>query len=610
LKKIITSVFFHEIKNSLNSIRFGVEVFDKYEMTAEEKKNSIKDILSTIDNTVSILEEYMQFVKFQFSQKLQYENVNIYTLLLEIQKELTPFAKEKNINIYIKKSDFTINTNKFWLKRAIYNILYNAIKYNKEYGSVNVRMEDSSFGIYLSISDTGIGIKNKQLKSIFKIFKRIDETQKGIGIGLALAKSVIDSLGGDIHVESNENIGTEFVLYIPYNPKSVTIKRIMLSMIPASIVLFLSISYFPIYPQNMEKNVNGGYITYKLEDGSILKFTQNSQYELKAYKNLYNTKYVLSSSIKEGDMSLKAIKNKASIYVDEREFNNLGTDFEVIKDKFTKLAVFDGKVKSDALMLDKGQGSVFADKIKVIKLLPPVKHIKINKGHLKFRPNPKALKYKIIISSDKEFSNIENSLFTTKIEMDLHFSKDTLYYIKIFEYDKYGLPSLPAVIEYVNLSHYEKAIHSSNIDEAILELESSISTIKNYSSLPYFKLATILSKDTKYLDALKLIKKAISIKPKKEYYYLLFDIYNKLNKQNEIEKDLQNVLKIYPTDIKFLFYKAIILYKNKDYKQANQVLFKILQQKPNYKQANKLMSEVLEKLGKKERAKFYKRLVK
>ena len=610
MKKIITSVFFHEIKNSLNSIRFGIEVFDKYEMTTEEKKNSIKDILSTIDNTSSILDEYMQFVKFQFSQKLEYENVNIYSLLLEIQKELTPFAKEKSINIYIKKDNFEIYTNKFWLKRAIYNIIYNAIKYNKEYGAVNIRMEDSSFGIYLSISDTGVGIKHKQLKKIFKLFKKIDETQKGVGIGLALAKSVIDSLGGDIHVESNENIGSEFVLYIPYNPKSVTIKRIMLSMIPASIILFLGISYFPIYPQSMEKNINGGYITYKLEDGSILSVTQNSDYELKAYKNLYNTKYILNSSIKNGDMSLKAIKNKASIYVDDREFNNLGTDFEIIKDKFIKLAVFDGKVKNDALMLDKGQGGLFKNKIKIVKLLPEVKFAKIQNGYLSFKPSPKSLKYKIIISTHKDFSQIENSLFSVKANINLHFSKDTLYYIKIYQYDENGLPSLPKVIKYINLSHYEKAIHSSNMNETILELETSIVTIQNYSSLPYFKLAQILYKENKYFDSLKLIKKAIGIKEKKEYYYLLFDIYHKLNKENEIEKILVDVLKKYPEDIKFLFYKAKMLYKNQNYKQANQVLFKILQQKPNYKQANKLMYEVLEKLGNKEKAKFYERLVK
>jgi len=612
LKKIISSVFFHELKNSLSSIRFSIEVFNKYEMSEEEKKQSINEVLNTIDNTVDILEEYMEFMKFQFTKKLPYEDVNIYEVLEEIQKELTPFAQEKNVRIYIRKSDITVYTNKFWLKRAIYNIVYNAIKFNKEYGSVNIKLENSTFGTYISISDTGIGVSNKSIKSIFKLFKTVDETRQGVGVGLALAKSVLQTLGGDIHVESSENVGSDFVLYIPHNPKEITIKRLALALIPASLILFLGISYFPIYSQKVVKNVGGGYITYKFEDGSVLKFSKNSKYELKAYKNLYNTKYVLTSYIKKGDFSLKAIKNKASIYVDDREFNNLGTDFEIIKDKYTKLAVFNGAVKSDALVLDKGQGSVIDDKIKVIKLLPPPKYVTVNNRFLTFRASPESLKYRVLISTDKDFSKIENSFFTTKSRIKLNLSKDTLYYIKVFQYDKYELPSLPSVTKYVNLVHYHKAKKALKVDinEAILELQNSISTIKDYSSLPYFELAQIYYKQKHYEKSLLYIKKAIQIDAKKEYYYLMFDSYHKLKQDNEIEKYLSKVLKKYPNDIKFLFYKAQMLYKNHKYTKVNQILFKILQKNPNYREANLLMSKVLYKLGKKERAHYYERLAK
>jgi hypothetical protein len=217
------------------------------------------------------------------------------------------------------------------------------------------------FGVYLSISDTGIGIERKKLKSVFKFFERIDENSKGFGVGLALSKSVIETIGGQISVKSNENIGTEFVLYIPFKPKKVTLKKIASGIVAASVLLFFGISYFPIYSQNYTISDNGGYISYLLEDGSVVKFDENAKYEISFKKNLYNTKYSLDSKIFEGVMSLKAIKTKAKIDVDEMEFENLGTDFEIAKDDGLKVAVFEGAVKSPKLLLHQKEGIVVTD---------------------------------------------------------------------------------------------------------------------------------------------------------------------------------------------------------------------------------------------------------
>ena len=610
MKNLISSIFSHEIKNSLTSIRFGIEMFDKYDLSKEEQKKNISDLLNTIDNTLNILEEYINFIKFQFV-KLKYEKINLYSLLEEIKTEITPFAQKKGVNIYIQKKDIFIISPKFWLKRAIYNIVYNAVKYNKRGGSVNIKIESSMFGIYLSIQDTGMGINSKNLKSIFKFFERVDETQKGFGIGLALSKSVIENIGGKISVKSNENIGSNFILYIPNKPKEITIKKIAISLIPASVVLFLAVSYLPIYSQKYEKSVQGGYIVYSLEDGSILKFAQNSDYKMSAYKNLYNTKFTLSSTLKSGDMSLKAIKNKASIYVKNKEFNNLGTDFEIIRDDFTKVAVFEGKVVSANLALNKGQGSVIGDNIKVVKLLSAPKNINIKNGYLIFDKVKDAKKYKIILSKNINFNQIEDSFFSNKNKLKIKFNNDGLYYIKVFVYDKYGLPSLPAIYKYINLSHYKKALKMLNIDinESILELESSVMTIKQHSSLPYYELAKILYIKKKYNQALKLIQKALLIQEKKEYYYLLLDIYSKLNNIQKIEENVNKIINKYPNDILLLFYKAKILFQKQQYKKTSKILFKILQQNPNFKEANALMAKTLRKLNKPE-AKYYERLSK
>jgi len=606
MKNLISSVFSHEIKNSLSSIRFGIEMFDKYEMDKDEKKKFISDLLNTIDNTMKILDEYINFIKFQFV-KVKYEKINLYSILEEIKTEITPFAEKKGVNIYIQKKDVFIISPKFWIKRAIYNIVYNAVKYNKRSGSVNIKIEPSIFGVYLSIQDTGIGIERKKLKSIFKFFERIDETQKGFGIGLALSKSVIENIGGKITVKSNENIGSDFILYIPNKPKEMTIKKIAKGIVASSVVLFFTVSYFPIYSQNYEKNINGGFISYNLEDGSVLKFSDNAKYEISLKKSLYG-KYKVDTNLYSGLMSLKAIKAKADIEVGNNNFQNLGTDFEISKDKNIKVAVFDGKVKGANNEISKKEGLIVGDVIKKVTLLDKVENLRIQNNILKFKDNKKAIKYRILISKDEKFSKIENQFFTTKTKTKIYLDNDTLYYIKVFAYDENELPSMPNVISFVNLTHYYKALklEKYNIEEAFLELQNSISTIKNYSSLPYFEIAKLYFKQKNYKKSIFYIKKAISIKKDIKYYKLLADNYIITKDYKQLKDIIDLLLKKYPKDIDLLYYKAVILKNNP--KEAQKILFKLLEINPHHKKANELMAEIMDKLGKKELAKYYRGL--
>jgi len=611
LKDIISSIFSHEIKNSLASIKFGLDMFVKYDVDRQELKESSQELMKTVSETLNLLEEYLNFIKFHFIGKLRYETIDLYQFLDEIKSELLPFAEKDNINIYIQKSDVKILNNKIWLKRAIHNIVFNAIKYNRRSGTVNIKIEPSMFGVYVSVSDTGIGIDRKKLKTIFKFFERVDENSKGFGVGLALSKSVIDSIGGKINVKSNENIGSEFILYIPYKPKEITLKKIASGMMVSSFLLFLGISYFPIYSQNYTISNNGGYISYKLEDGSVLKFENNAHYKLALNKNLYNSKFSIDTDIYKGAMTLKAIKAKATINVDNMEFKNLGTDFKVIKDNKVKVAVFDGKVKGGEKVVSKKEGLIVtAEGEMKVKLLDKVKDLMIKDNILRFKDNPKAIKYQILFSQNRDFSKIENSFYTTNNNIKLSLSNDTLYFVKVFAYDENGLPSMPNVIEFINLSHYQKALKLEkieNLNEAMLELENSVSTIKNYSPLPYFEIAKLYFKNKNYIKSIFFVQKAIKIENRVEFYKLLADNYIALKKYKKLKNIIDKPLTKNPNDIKLLYYKAIIL-KNYDLNKAQKVLFKLLQLNPKDKKANLLMGEILDKLGKKDLANYYREM--
>ena len=603
---LVPYIFTKQLKSFFSDLSLKIKRLSIYEMTKQERDRFVNNILKEINDSEVIVEDYVNYINFE-NKKIVYKKIDLHSILIEIKEELLPFAKSKNVDIYLNNFDEIILNNEFWLKKALYHIVYKSIFFAKEGGTVNIKIHHTIFGIYLLIGD--ISIKEENLRYYFRQFYPIDRNHKEFDVSLALSKVIIESFGGEINIKSKLSVGSDFIIYLPYTPKSIKRKKMFLSAIPISIILFLILSYFPIYSQNYEEFKSGEYISYKLEDGSVIKVTKNSKYELKLNKNLYNTKYTMFFKLKEGyvDFNTKNIENE--IIVSKNNINSLKSNFEISKNENIKIAVFSGTVKTDNDILNSQEGMIITNNLKKIaKLLDKVKNLRVNNNILTFIPNPKAIKYKIIISSNKEFSNIEDSFYTTRYKIKLDTKYDKLYYIKVFAYSKDGLPSLPAVISFLNLKHYYNALNflkQNNINEAKLELINSCKTIQNYSSLPYAKLAYIYFKEQNFKQSLKVAKKALNINKSLKNYLLVIKNLMKLNKNKELKLYLSKIISKYTDNVEVNYYYSLVLFNEKKYKKAENLLFKILQVNPNYKEANILMSRVFYRLKNYKLAKYY-----
>ena len=102
---------------------------------------------------------------------------------------------------------------------AIYNVLDNSIKYTKEGGRVSLDVTKDENNVIIEISDTGIGIASDELYKIFDRFYRVDKARAretgGTGLGLSIALTAVELHGGNIHVESEEGVGSTFRIIIP-----------------------------------------------------------------------------------------------------------------------------------------------------------------------------------------------------------------------------------------------------------------------------------------------------------------------------------------------------------------------------------------------------------
>jgi signal transduction histidine kinase len=104
------------------------------------------------------------------------------------------------------------------LAQVVTNLLTNAIQYTKPNGEVRVKLESQSGVVLLTVADTGQGIAAVDLSHVFKRFFRADQSRTGAGnagLGLAIAKAIVEAHGGMIEVASQENVGTTFTVRLP-----------------------------------------------------------------------------------------------------------------------------------------------------------------------------------------------------------------------------------------------------------------------------------------------------------------------------------------------------------------------------------------------------------
>ena len=148
---------------------------------------------------------------------LNLEQTNIKELFDNIKENLSIFLEEKNIEIVEHiDTNITINIDRKWMVEAIENILKNCIEYSLENSTIEIKCSQNPLYTEISIEDYGKGIAKEDLPKIFdKFYKGKNSSGNSFGIGLSLAKSIIERHNGEIAVKSEEKKGTQFIIKFP-----------------------------------------------------------------------------------------------------------------------------------------------------------------------------------------------------------------------------------------------------------------------------------------------------------------------------------------------------------------------------------------------------------
>lgn len=218
LRKILTKDISHELRTPLTTIQIQVEaLIDGVLEPTEERLKSVYDEIQRLNRLVKSLESLGKYEGDII--KLNKEKVNIKELIEVLTINFEKQILDKNINIELDLKDINLICDKDKISQAIINIVSNSVKYTPNGGVIKISSyEDSNFN-YISIKDNGIGISKDDIKYIFERFYRADKSRNrkngGVGVGLTIAKSIIEAHNGRIEVNSKLNESSEFIIKLP-----------------------------------------------------------------------------------------------------------------------------------------------------------------------------------------------------------------------------------------------------------------------------------------------------------------------------------------------------------------------------------------------------------
>ena len=217
LRKQLTTDIAHELRTPLTTIKGHLDVMIAgiWEPTSE-RLMSINEEVVRISRMV---DELRHLSKYDSERtKLELSKIRLDELLVSVIYNYQVQAFEKNIQIQSQIEPVVALVDEKKFSQVLINLLSNATKYTNVGGVITVMCHSDEQHIYIKVVDNGIGIPEVDLKHIFERFYRVDKSRSketgGIGVGLTIAKSIVEAHGGLLSVKSEVGIGSEFMIQL------------------------------------------------------------------------------------------------------------------------------------------------------------------------------------------------------------------------------------------------------------------------------------------------------------------------------------------------------------------------------------------------------------
>ena len=209
----------HELKTPLQSIIGYTELFENNLVKPEDSGKFIGNIKKESLRLVALINDIIHLSELDEIEKVSFEKVDLAEVISETISLLTSSASKRNVTLHFenKIGNGIVQGVPSYIQEIVYNLIDNAIRYNKEGGKVFVALEKLQNGkVEFSVKDTGIGIPEEYQQRVFERFFRVDKSHSretgGTGLGLSIVKHAAKIQNAKLTLESHENHGTRIAV--------------------------------------------------------------------------------------------------------------------------------------------------------------------------------------------------------------------------------------------------------------------------------------------------------------------------------------------------------------------------------------------------------------
>lgn len=210
----------HELKTPLQSILGYAEIMKNGLVKDEDKQRFLERIHAEAGNMIELIQNIMELSRLDENKTLdEFEDVDLLKLAQSVTLRLKHKAQTKGVTLDVSGSSACVCGVQSILSEVLYNLVDNSIKYNKDNGKVDVKVQDGRDEVTVSVSDTGIGIGAADRERVFERFYRADKSHSkeigGTGLGLSIVKHGVLFHKGRVELESEPGVGTTITFVLP-----------------------------------------------------------------------------------------------------------------------------------------------------------------------------------------------------------------------------------------------------------------------------------------------------------------------------------------------------------------------------------------------------------
>lgn len=214
----------HELRTPLNAILGFTQLLlgDRPDTDAVVRERRLRHILGAGQHLLALVDDVLTLARPEaVDAALQVKALDLDALLAETLPMVEPDAARHPVSLSWRPGGLRLLADPLRLRQVVLNLLTNAIKYNRPGGRVDVSAEALGQQVCIRVRDSGIGMPADQLASVFEPFRRLGDNHpgvQGLGVGLAVVRSLVERMGGQVSASSTPGVGSEFVVLLPQAP--------------------------------------------------------------------------------------------------------------------------------------------------------------------------------------------------------------------------------------------------------------------------------------------------------------------------------------------------------------------------------------------------------